>query len=528
MRFLLLLSAVCLIFLSGCSENNYQNIKNDVFWDTVDGEAIYSQGGGVFRFVDSKSGKEKYFWYGVHYKEAELYRANPVKEYDKCTFVSVTCYSSDDLVNWTFEGDVLTNEEAEKLGKANWLGRMGVTYIQEIEKYALFIQHNANILVALSDSPTGNFKSDQLLDITEFIGYTGSGDQTVFVDEESGKSYLVYSKPHGRNRIYISEIGMVDGKVGLKDCTHIFSGEGREGNCMFKHNGKYYMFASNLYGWDSSFAYYLVADDIRGPYFPHNDMLVAQGSEKDYAHISQTGFFISVKGSEQETVVFCGDRWADFAGNGLGYNQWCPLSFEGETPYFNSLNSWELDAKTGNWRVAEDNDYVKNGSFEADRRYIPSPVKPVQDFILGWETEVIEGNKVAVNDSLSPTLNYFNSQEDRRFAEGEKSLQISDKVDFRRRISQVIESDKFVELPDGNYRLSAIVKHNSRFNELVLFAKSGEQEFVTSCLENENSWNQITLNNVVVKNNSVEVGIFADGNSDAFALIDKVSFIKEK
>lgn len=32
-------------------------------------------------------------------------------------------------------------------------------------------------------------------------------------------------------------------------------------------------------------------------------------------------------------TIYCGDRWANFAGNGLGYNQWYPLSFDGNTPY---------------------------------------------------------------------------------------------------------------------------------------------------------------------------------------------------
>lgn len=69
--------------------------------------------------------------------------------------------------------------------------------------------------------------------------------------------------------------------------------------------------------------------------------------------------FYTVRGSKEETVIYCGDRWANFAGNGLGYNQWCPLSFNGDTPYFNSLSSWHLNIETGEWRVADDNNYVK-------------------------------------------------------------------------------------------------------------------------------------------------------------------------
>ena len=30
--------------------------------------SIYSQGGGIFKFKDPSSGKEKFYWYGVHNK----------------------------------------------------------------------------------------------------------------------------------------------------------------------------------------------------------------------------------------------------------------------------------------------------------------------------------------------------------------------------------------------------------------------------------------------------------------------------
>ena len=270
----------------------------------------------------------------------------------------------------------------------------------------------------------------------EMIGRTNTGDQTVFTDEDTGKSYLIYSYGNGRNKIYVSEIGVKDSMVNLLDCTKVFQGESREGNCMFKYKGKYYMCASNIYGWDASYAYYLAADNIRGPYLPANDMQVMNGCADDFAHVTQTGFFCSVKGTMKETIVYCGDRWADFAGNGLGYNQWFPLSFDNKnkTPYFNSLHSWNLNATTGEWNVAADNNFVKNGSFEADRRKIPSPVKPVQEQLTGWRTIVIEGNAISQDSSTSPILNYFNSEADRKIVIGEKSMAISDKVNFKRNL----------------------------------------------------------------------------------------------
>lgn len=508
-----------LIFSLGIAGTKAQNIKNDVFWNTKDGQPINSQGGGIFKFNNT------YYWYGVHYVEADLYRNNPSITQPKATFESVTCYSSTDLANWTFEGDVLTKAETNKTGKT-WVGRLGVSYIKELKKYAMLVQHGNQVLVTVSDSPTGDFKWHQKINMQPMIGTTNTGDQTVFTDEDTGKSYLIYSYGRGRNKIYVSEIGVKDGKVNLLDCTEIFKGESREGNCMFKYKGKYYMFASNIYGWDSSHAYYLVANNIRGPYLPTNKMLELEGAKKDYAHVTQTGFFVNVKGSEQETVVYCGDRWANLAGNGLGYNQWCPLSFDGPTPYFNSLSTWNLNAKTGKWRVAPDNNYALNGSFEADRKRIPSVIKPAQTALTGWATTVIAGNKISLDSATSPDLNHFNTETDRKLVIGEKSLNISDKISFKRKVAQQLSSSAYVKLEDGLYTLTAKVKNNRLFNALEMYATSAGKTLNYAITKEATTWQIITLPNIAIKTGKVEIGFKADGNANAFCYVDDVVLTK--
>lgn len=520
-----LLMLVGILGINFSSYGQQANIKNDVFWNTKDGQPINSQGGGIFKFADPVTGVKKYYWYGVHYEEADTYRNAPFITLPNATFQSVTCYSSTDLVNWTFEGDVLTKAETNKSGKT-WVGRLGVAFIKELNKYAMFVQHGNKVLITVSDSPTGQFTWHQKINMEPMIGTTNTGDQTVFTDEDTGKSYLIYSYGQGRNKIYVSEIGIKEGKVNLLDCTQIFKGESREGNCMFKYNKKYYMFASNIYGWDASFAYYLVADNIRGPYTPTNEMLVMNGVSDDFAHITQTGFFVNVKGSQQETVIYCGDRWANLAGNGLGYNQWFPISFDGKTPYFNSLNSWNLDAQTGLWNVAGDNDFVKNGSFEADRRYIPSPVKPVQLPLTGWTTEVIQGNTISLDKATSPVLNYFNTENDRKIVIGEKSLNISDKVNFKRKISQTISSSPYVKLEDGIYTLTAKVKNSNGFSNLEMYAISDGNQFKYNIKEENAAWQTIHITNVVVKAGKVEIGFLAEGTANASCQVDDVSLVK--
>ena len=294
---------------------------------------------------------------------------------------------------------------------------------------------------------------------------------------------------------------------------------------MFKCNGKYYICASDLYGWNASNVYYLESDSIYGPYTPTNSMLKMSGAADDYGHVTQTGFFVTVKGSEQETVVYCGDRWAGFAGNGNGFNQWCPISFVDGKPYFNSLSQWSLDATTGLWEVGPDNNYVRNFSFDADRVKIPSTSKPAQTYIKGWNFEVVRGNAILQGGEDSPVLNASNSVSDRAYVMGNYCLNVTDKVDFARRIYQTVASTPSVELSDGLYTLTAKVKCGSAFSELYMYATVGDETIKADITYSDGVWHTIAIEDLAVRGGRVEVGFYADGAADAWVRFDDVSLV---
>ena len=521
-----LLITILLSLVAVSSTKAGNTINNDTFWKTTSGSYIYSQGGGIFRFPDAQ-GVEHYYWYGAKYQEAVDYcpKALAGSKSNVTNFLAVTCYVSDDLVNWTFVRNVLTPEAA---GWAYWVGRMGVAYIPEAKKYALLTQFNDHVLVATCSTPTGNYARHNEIDMTNMIGTPNTGDMTVFTDPDTGKSYLCYSYGKGRAKIYLSEIGVLsNGKIGLKDCYQIFKGAGREGDCMFKYKNKYYVCASDLYGWNASNVYYLEASSIYGPYTPTNNMQIMPGSADDYGHVTQTGFFYTVRGSKQETVIYCGDRWAGFAGNGKGYNQWCPISFVDGKPYFNSLSQWHLDAETGEWWVGDDNNYVRNHFFNADRVKIPSSNKPSQADLKGWKTTVIKGNKVVIGGTDSPVLNASNSSADREVVTGNYCLNIQDKVDFTRKVSQTVKSTPVVELKDGRYTLRCYVKSGSQFDELYMYAKVGNDTTRIDMPYSDSKWHEVIIENLQVSGGQVEVGFYADGKANAWCHIDEVSLVRK-
>lgn len=524
----LCIAAVALLMAIGMKAGQWGTITNDTFWKTVDGDYIFSQGGGIFRFADPATGEEHYYWYGVKYKEAVDYTPAALagSNSNVTNFLSVTCYRSDDLVNWTFVRDAMTQSTFNGHDWAWWVGRLGVAYVADARKYALFVQYNDKVGVFTCDSPTGNFTYHQQIDMTAMTGKSNTGDQTVFTDDD-GSSYLCYSYGSGRSKIYLSKIGVTsDGKIGLLDCNQIYKGSGREGDCMFKYKGKYYVCASDLYGWNASNVYYLEASSIYGPYTPTNNMQVMPGSSADYGHVTQTGFFYTLKGTEEETVIYCGDRWAGFAGNGNGFNQWCPISFENGKPYFNSLSQWCLDAGTGEWTVGADNNYIKNFSFDADRVNIPSTKKPAQTYLKGWSFDVIKGNAIVQGGADSPVLNEKNSKTDRATVMGNRCLNIYDKVAYTRKIYQRIASTTRVPLTDGKYRMTCKVKCGSKYSELYMYAKTAGRTYKADIVHTDGEWHTVTIEDIAIGGGEVEVGIYADGAAGCWARADDMTLVK--
>jgi hypothetical protein len=206
----------------------------------------------------------------------------------------------------------------------------------------IYSQGGGGMLFATSGTPSGKFTFDHVQTAPPGIANGATGDQTVFTDDD-GKAYLICSSASGRSNLYVAPLRATD-FLNVEQATRIFSGAGCEGNCLFKYRGRDYFCSSDLHGWNSSHCYYISATNILGPY---SSEAITGNTDLDFCHVTQTGFFITVKGNVDTTVLFCGDRWSDFAGNGIGYNQWCPLSFNGIAPVFNSLSQFTLDAATG-------------------------------------------------------------------------------------------------------------------------------------------------------------------------------------
>jgi hypothetical protein len=458
-----------------------QIIQNDVFWKDLSGNPIYSQGGGVFKFADT------YYWYGVKYEGAVTYCKNPAKKVANAVFSAVTCYSSKDLVNWKFENNVLSAETGGTLDPSIWVGRLGVAYNGNTKKYVLVTQYqgtpNTTQLFATCSTPGGKFTIDHTQAVIENVVNNNAGDQTIFVDDD-GKAYLVFSNQNGRANTYVAPLRASD-FLAVEPAKKVFGGAGREGNCMFKYKGRYYICSSDLHGWNASHCYYISATDIFGPY---STEAIMENTDLDFCHVTQTGFFITVNGTKDTTVLFCGDRWSDFAGNGLGYNQWCPLSFNGNLPVFNSLSQFKIDAEAGTWNTEMGNNYLLNPSFEADR--------VSQTSLAGWTN--------AANASGSHASGNFCLQQT---ASGTSYQNISN-------------------IPNGTYTLTAWVQSSGGQTTCNVFATNfGGSEMSYTINKAISSWTQISIPGIIITNGKCQVGIYSVANANNWCKIDDISLV---
>ena len=472
-------------------------IQNDVFWKDTAGNPLYSQSGTVIQVGGT------YYWYGDKYAGAVTYAANPTAKNSELTFDGVTCYSSTDLVHWKFEGIVFQQSAVPNSTTSDWFGRMGVVHNGKTGKYVLVIAYTnlggdrARELFATSSTPTGSFAFDHIQENLDGVANNEPGDQTVFTDDD-GQAYLIVSSAQGRSNLYVVPLRAAD-FLATEPPTRVFHGPGREGNCMFKYNGRYYFNSSDLHGWNASHTYTISATNILGPYSAET---VMANTDADFSHVTQTGFFITVHGTQQTTVIFAGDRWSDFAGNGIGFNQWMPLTFVGTAPQFQSLSQWSFDATTGRWSVGPGNNYALNPSFEADRVQMTQPA--------GWTTSTTTGG------GATPYTNVGGGHT------GRWKWRLTDTTAYQAKIAQTMTG-----LPNGTYTLSAWVQSSGGQSIARLFASNGgasEQDAAVNAAIP--SWKQVTIGGIAVTNGTCQIGLYTTASANQWVDLDDVSLVK--
>lgn len=338
-----------------------QFIPGEIWLDT-DGNLINAHGGGIL-YVNGV-----YFWYG-EIKEGETYlpACNSSWGGTRVDVVGVSCYSSKDLYNWKYEGNVLpaSSDPSSDLYTKKVVERPKVIYNAETKKYVMWMHIDsmdyaeAKSGVAVSDSPTGPFayigsfrpdagvwpinitdeekeETNQPL-VRDFNGGQMARDMTLFIDDD-GKAYQFYSSEENQT-MHISELTddylSPSGKY-----MRVFIGRSMEAPAVFKHNGKYYFIASGCTGWDPNAARSAVADSIWGLWEELSNP--CQGVNADKTFFGQSTFVLPVQG-KKDTYIFVADRWNKDDLKESRYI-WLPIKFDQQGKIvIEWQDKWSLD-----------------------------------------------------------------------------------------------------------------------------------------------------------------------------------------
>lgn len=272
-------------------------LKNGVHWLDTNGNIIHAHGGHIVKFGDL------YFWYGEN-REDNIF---------------VSCYASEDLINWEFRGNILTtdspvfdiglagNTRLINNGNKVNIERPKIVYNKNTKKYIMWAHYEngldyreAAIAIASCDTPDGDFVYHGYFRPFGFM----SRDCNVF--EYEGNMYFISASNENKD---LHVYRLTDDYLGVAERVNLlFEGESREAPALFTHNEKTYMLTSACTGWRPNKGGYSFSDSILNKW----ENISGFGDETTYH--SQPTAVLTLNTNGKKQYIYIGDRW--------GGNQW--------------------------------------------------------------------------------------------------------------------------------------------------------------------------------------------------------------
>jgi len=315
---------------------NHTQFKPGEIWTDTSGVPINAHGGGILYY------DKVYYWYGeIKTGKTWMPECNRSWGGTRVETVGVSCYSSQDLYNWKYEGNVLPavkDDPQHQMHKSKVLERPKVLYNRATKQFVMWMHVDsedyqlAHAGVATSDSPKGPFR---------YVGSfrpdgAMSRDMTVFMDD-NGKAYLFYASENNAT-MHISLL-TEDYLKPSGRFVRVFEGRSMEAPAVFKHHGRYYLIASGCTGWAPNAARSAVAESIWGPWKELGNP--CRGPEAEVTFRGQSAYILPLA-DKPGTFIFVGDRWNQ---NDLPDSRylWLPVTFTDKGFEVRWQTAWRLN-----------------------------------------------------------------------------------------------------------------------------------------------------------------------------------------
>jgi hypothetical protein len=372
------------------------DIRPGELWTDTSGKPITAHGGGIFTHDGV------YYWVGEHYgapawpSPTTHSSTRPTSRRAPSHERGIRMYRSTDLAHWTDMGNVLTvvDDTNSPIQFGATIERPKGLYCEKTGKYVLWFHNElrgqgykaAYAAVAVADKPEGPYtllrsdrcvagywpvnyrptgpgvttRPDKSVDVPPGVtvhtfdiddpkykhlvdGYLrgqDSRDMTLFLDDD-GKAYHVYSSENNQT-LQIAEL-TDDYTAHTGRFARIMEGRAREGACILKRAGKYYLFSSATTGWAPNAADVAVSDSVWGPYHPLGNPWQGPPDRTKVSFDSQSTYVLKVA---EGKYVFMADRWLPGTLDASPY-VWVPVEFDGDKPILRWRDTWDIGAMLG-------------------------------------------------------------------------------------------------------------------------------------------------------------------------------------
>ena len=308
-------------------------LENGADWFDTDGNIIHAHGGHILH----KNGY--YYWYGENRADDNY----------------VSCYRSNDLMNWEFRNNVLTANSAtqrirtrtnlmvfdkNEQRKVN-IERPKVLYNSMINKYVMWAHYEngrdykcAACAIASCDTPDGDFIYHGSFNP---FGYMAR-DCTLYKDDSDAAYFIAASRDNADIHVY----RLTEDYMNVECVVHkLWQGEYREAPALFEHDGKLFMFSSYCTGWAPNQCKYASASHIE------NRWSMLTNISDDTTYKSQPAFFLTLAGTKTTSYIYIGDRWGGRDYHASRYI-FLPITFdENGLPIMNYYEKFQINVETG-------------------------------------------------------------------------------------------------------------------------------------------------------------------------------------
>jgi len=303
------------------------SIKPGELWPDNRGQHIQAHGGGILTLGDT------YYWFGE-----DRSRDNERE------FRYVSCYSSTNLMDWTFRNQVVKLADPENLGRGWVLERPKVFYNAPTKKFVMYAHIDsgnykyASVAVLACDTVDGDY---QYLKSFRPLGHE-SRDIGQFTADD-GTAYLIFEdRPNG---FHIAKLS--DDYLNVEKDVFLFANH-LEGGAVVHYDGLYYAIGSALTGWNPNPNKYATAKSLAGPWSEFKD--IAPPAANTFG--AQSTMMLKVSGTKTNCVIYMGDMWRPQEQWNSRY-LWMPLEIGGGKLRLPEPHEWTLDITTGEAKINE-------------------------------------------------------------------------------------------------------------------------------------------------------------------------------